>query len=400
MNGQDWPSHPSYPRLAKDAESHQPPRRHRATIFQTCLGFLMSLPSLNLANSWQSLLRTPRGAGQSTEKTASESRFRRITLSHCGLTGLLVVAGSCMLVLGQPAQQPDGTSSRAAEADARARIPYQQLTPEAQAKLLAVMDRASLFRRLPAQMIDCDQDMFVFLARYPEVLVNIWEVMGITNVHTERKAPYVVHGSDGSGTQCQIELIYGTDQIHIYHGTGTYRGSMFQREVRGQCVCVLHSPPTLDQFGDPVLAGNMDVFLKVENLGADLLTRTLAPLVSRTADQNFVESSQFISELSRASLRSPDAVHRMASQLDKVDPEVRHGFQQTIDRAAARGKLYREQTDAMYGPAGEPGQDVDSRANGGATAWNNGPANRPRAVPTTTRQPPRPARVEPRRGIR
>jgi hypothetical protein len=359
----------------------------------------MSLPGTNLATSWQSLLRTCRGAGWLGQKASAVPHRQQPTTRRRALQSLCLVAGICVSATGQLPQNPDGTSSRAAEADARARIPYQQLTPEAQAKLLAVMDRASLFRRLPAQTIDCDQDMFVFLARYPEVLVNIWEVMGITNVHTERKAPYVVHGTDGSGTQCQIELIYGTDQLHIYHGTGTYRGNMFQREVRGQCVCVLHSPPATDQFGDPVLAGNMDVFLKVENLGADLLTRTLAPLVSRTADQNFVESSQFISELSRATMRSPEAVHRMATQLDKIDPDVRLGFQQTIDRAAARGKLYREQNQVMYAPSSDAQAGGESRTSSGL-AGNATATNRPRTVPATTRQPARPTRVEPRRGTR
>jgi hypothetical protein len=360
----------------------------------------MSLPGTSLATSRRSLLRTGRGAGGLVEHHSARPQPRRLTLRHCGQRAVWLVAGICLLVCGQPPQSGEGTSSRAAEADARARIPYQQLTPEAQTKLLAVMDRASLFRRLPAQIIDCDQDMFVYLARYPEVLVNIWEVMGITNVHTERKAPYVVHGSDGSGTQCQIELIYGTDQLHIYHGTGTYRGSMFQREVRGQCVCVLHSPPTTDQFGDRVLAGNMDVFLKVENLGADLLTRTLAPLVSRTADQNFVESSQFISELSRASVRSPEAVHRMAAQLDKIDPDVRLGFQQTIDRAAVRGKLYRDQNQVLYAPPSDGQAAAENRTSNGTMAGSTTATNRPRTVPATTRQPARPTRGEPRRGTR
>ena len=64
-----------------------------------------------------------------------------------------------------------------------------------------------MFRRLPAQAMDCDQDMFLFLVRHPEVLVGIWEVMDITQVKMTRTGPYVLTAKAGQGTTCVIELI-------------------------------------------------------------------------------------------------------------------------------------------------------------------------------------------------
>ncbi len=67
---------------------------------------------------------------------------------------------------------------------------------------------------------------------------------------------------------------------------------MAARDVNGRCVCVLHSNNGTSRSGEPTVTVTMDVFMKLDNFGADLLTRTLGPLVGKTADYNFVESAK------------------------------------------------------------------------------------------------------------
>jgi len=70
----------------------------------------------------------------------------------------------------------------------------------------------------------------------------------------------------------------------------------------------------------------MDVFLKLDNLGADLLTRTLSPLVGKTADYNFVESAKFLAQISQVCEHNPTGAQILASKMTKVQPQIRDEF--------------------------------------------------------------------------
>ena len=53
------------------------------------------------------------------------------------------------------------------------------MTAESRRKLMMVCERPTLFRRLPQQSIACDAGLHLFLIRNPEVVVNIWQLMGV-----------------------------------------------------------------------------------------------------------------------------------------------------------------------------------------------------------------------------
>ena len=226
----------------------------------------------------------------------------------------------------------DPASSRETQADATRRLPMQQLNRETQALISDVVDKPSFFRRMPTQNIDCDPQMFEHLVRYPEVLVNIWDVMGITKVQVNRTGPYTFTADDGVGTTCKCDLVFGNDKIHIYYGTGAYKGTMAPRQITGRCVCVLYSNIAKAPNGTSMINGSMDVFLKLDNFGADLLTRTLSPLVGKTADYNFVESAKFLSQISQVCERNPAGAQILASKLTKVHPQVRDEFARIAHR--------------------------------------------------------------------
>jgi hypothetical protein len=219
----------------------------------------------------------------------------------------------------------DAASSRETQADACRRIPMQQLSREAQTLVNEVIDKPSFFRRMPTQNIDCDPQMFIHLVRYPEVLVNIWDVMGITKVQVNRTGPYTFTADDGVGTTCKCDLVFGNDKVHVYYGTGAYKGSMAPRQITGRCVCVLYSNTAMSA-NRPIINGSMDVFLKLDNLGADLLTRTLSPLVGKTADYNFVESAKFLSQISQVCEHNPTGAQILATKLTKIQPQIRDEF--------------------------------------------------------------------------
>jgi hypothetical protein len=229
----------------------------------------------------------------------------------------------------------DPASSSSTESNAVERIPFNRLVGPAQENIRGVVERPSYFRRLPTQTIECDPELFTLLVRYPEIIVNIWDLMGITKVEVKRIAPYVFTGQDGAGTACRCELLYGTSDVHVYYGNGAYSGTLAARDVEGRCVCVLHSSTATNRAGRSTITLSMDVFMKLDNFGADLVTRTLAPLVGKTADYKFIESAKFVSQLNELCEKNPAAAAQLAQRLNHVDPSVRAKFAQVVANIAA-----------------------------------------------------------------
>ncbi len=232
------------------------------------------------------------------------------------------------------------SSSRASKQAAKSVIPLNKMNQDAQNKILSVLNNTSIYRRLPVSTYHCDSDLHNFLIRYPEVVVGIWKVMGITQVDAARIKDYTVKASDGAGTDSTIELLYGTKNLHVFYGQGTYKGPLFNNQLTGSCVLVLQSGFGQTKDGSPIVTDRLDVFIRVDNIGVKILAKTLHSLVGKTADVNFSETSKFIGKISETSETNGPGVQRLGARVDNLNPEVLKAFQRLAlvvnDRAAAR----------------------------------------------------------------
>jgi len=220
----------------------------------------------------------------------------------------------------------EGDSSQAAQQAAMRLIPYDQLNPQAQAKLSSVIQRPTIFRRLPVQTVGCDPDLYVFLVRYPEVIVNIWNLMEVSEAQLKRTAAYSFTLNDGGGTISGVELLYGRSDLHVFYAEGYYDGPMLRRRLNGKCVMLLSTSYQKGADGKPLATHQMDVFLQLEQSGFELMARTLFPLVSKNTDQNFIQTSQFLARISTAAESNSPGVGRMSEKLSNCDPAVREQF--------------------------------------------------------------------------
>lgn len=283
----------------------------------------------------------------------------------------------------------EGTSSREARESAIRRIPFQQLTADANARLKAVLDHSSYFRRMPTETMDCDQEMYAFLVRHPEVIVNIWDIMGVTKVSLKRTGPYQLAGNDGAGTTSQMDLVYGTDTMHVYFADGSYKGNLWARELTGKCVVILHNKPTSLPTGKKGMVVTMDVFMKLDNIGADLVVKTLGPLVGKTADYNFVECAAFVSQISQTAASNPQGIQQLAKQLNGIDPKIRDQFVSTSVSIAQRQDVIAVAVPVANGLSKgsdlEP-QDTKSLVSSKAPPLTFGPTVPP-AEPSSRRKP-------------
>ncbi len=235
----------------------------------------------------------------------------------------------------------DPTSSRAAREEAIRSIPFDQLRADTRSRISGVVKKPSIYRRLPVEAIYSDPDMYLFLVRYPEVIVNIWRIMGITQCVTSRTGPYNLNGSDGMGTRCNIELVYGTPELHVIIAEGSYEsgGGLLKRTIKGRCVILLRTGYTQDGHQRSIVTNKMDMFIQMDNIGVDLLAKSFHSLVSKTADYNFTQSAQFIARLSDLSERNGPGVQRLAAKLKDVDPAVRARFADLAGIANQRAVL-------------------------------------------------------------
>ena len=227
------------------------------------------------------------------------------------------------------AERPRLRRAHGAQREAEQALPWRELKPEAAAKLRDVVQSPSLFRRMPAESIQCDPDLFVFLVRHPEVVVNIWRRMGITRCELKRKTDFLIQASDGAGTKSRVELVYGTPELHVMYAEGDYSGSLTRKPIHGRCVIILRSStkqPAPKDTADTQITNVMDVFLKLDHTGAEIVAKALHPLVGRTADLNFQQSMKFVEQIARVAKTNNDSMQRLALQLDAVDPKVRDRF--------------------------------------------------------------------------
>lgn len=244
-------------------------------------------------------------------------------------------------------------SGRAARRSAMAGIPLDELDPGARAKVESIVSRGNIFRRLPTRTVPCDPEMYLFLVEHPDVVVNIWQVLGISRMTMQQIDQDRFRVTDGGGTVGTLEFLYHSHDTHLIYSEGSYKGPLFNRPVRGRSLLVLNSAYVREPDGRYYVTSRMDVFTRVEHLGVELLGKTFQPLVGRVADVNFTQTVGFLGSLSRTAEVNLRGVQRLAESLSKVQPDVRTGFAEMAVRVASKAPAPSE-----AGLAKDPGPTV------------------------------------------
>lgn len=257
-----------------------------------------------------------------------------------------VIACAIIACVSRPAEgvgplfgksDPMGPKTNAeAKAQAIQSIPRELLDPQALAKVDAVLADTAMYRRLPIRVMPCDPDMYLFLVRHPDVVVNIWDVLKMSNLAMEQTGPTTFDMVDNAGTEGTVEFLYQSADTHIILSEGRYRGPMIKKPITGRSVVVLKTGYVREPDGRYFITSRLDAFVQVDHEGLELLTKTIHPLVGKVADVNFTQTVAFVGSLSKTAEVDPDGVRRLAGQLDKVSPDVARRFAQISDKVAIK----------------------------------------------------------------
>lgn len=260
-----------------------------------------------------------------------------------GLSALrcaLAVVGGGLLCLAfahaAHAEGVSGSSSRDAREDAIRTIPYSHLSPDARRKVDAVLENVAVFRRMPAQIMPCDPDLYLYMVQHPDVMVDLWKALGVSNLSLVRTGPKTFHGRDTEGSMTDIQFLYSSPELHLIYAVGTYVGGVFSKPVQGGCLVLLRSGYVRNPSGGYIVTSRMDAFFRVDHTGVELMAKTFHPLLVKSADANFVETARFFNQLARVAESRPEMLHAWSERMVNIRPEDRRGFVAAVDRAAQR----------------------------------------------------------------
>jgi len=247
---------------------------------------------------------------------------------------------------GQSARSDSGSSSRESRRRAIEALPLERI-PEPQRKAIEpCLKAATLYRRLPVETIVCDAELLDFALAKPEAIVDIWRVLGISRLSLDPVGPRQWKLSDGYGTVGVLRLVHqerqGRGGLLVFHGRGAYTGPLSPKNLTGSCVLLVRHGP-----GMPAVDGRerqlvqIDTFLDMDGVGLEIVTRTLQPLIVRSAASNLHEICLFMATLSDSARTNPEGVAQLAGRLPQTAAADRQLLATIARRAAppARGGL-------------------------------------------------------------
>ncbi len=208
-----------------------------------------------------------------------------------------------------------------------------------------MLSNVSVFRRLPVRIVNCDPDLYLFLVRHPDVVVNIWEILGVAQLQLRQTDIDTYRIVESEGTAATLEYLYHSREMQIVYGRWTYTGPLLARKISGTCLAILKTGYSKDAEGRYFVTSRMDGFVNVDSGGAEMLARVVQPLVVKNVDGNFIQTIAFLGSMSKTAEVNAGGMQRLAGRLAHVQPETRQQLaevvtsvaKRAVDRAAVKG---------------------------------------------------------------
>ncbi len=241
----------------------------------------------------------------------------------------------------------NGTSNRSQRELAMKQVPWKVLSQREKSQVQSVVTKPTMYRHMPTRIVDCDLELYSLLLDHPELVVDIWGIMGISKLQVEKIGPTLYNMTDSTGTVGKVEVLYADKPIDVQEGKtakmlifarGVYDAPPMPRPIHANCVMLLQSTPINEANGRTYVKTELDSFIQIKRSAAELILKAINPLVAKTADHNFVETMRFVTMFSQTAERNPEGMAKLASHLTKVDEPTRREFILTCNSTARRSE--------------------------------------------------------------
>ncbi len=258
----------------------------------------------------------------------------------CG--GMVSSASAQMPKLGsfffknEKTKADQATSGQQASRQAMRAIPWNALTGPDQRRVQSVLADVTLYRKMPRQVIFCDHELFLFLKDHPDVVVSIWQLLGITQITLQELETDRYQLLESAGTTGTVDVLHRSDQTQVLYTEGIYHGPLFNKPIEGKTVLLMKTTCLRSQSGKDIVACSLDAFVRIDNSGVDLMAKLFQPVMGKIADNNFEQTIQFIANISRTAEVNPQGLQEVAYQLPNIRNEVRQEFATIAKKVALK----------------------------------------------------------------
>lgn len=222
------------------------------------------------------------------------------------------------------------STSKKSEAEAIRQIPWEAFDPQTRQAVESLIERHSLYRRLPLAGGFCNPEIYDFLLCHPEVVVGLWQKLGYSQIRLDSAGPgrYVLR--EGTGTTADVTVLYHDNRKMLIYCSGVYRGSAAAKPLEGETVVLMQYRFTEDAAHDfaPLAITRLDCFIRIKNPGVDLVSRTFGPLIGKIVDSNFVKTVDFVNSVSENAEIQPRRTAATVLAVEGIE-------QETLDELAA-----------------------------------------------------------------
>lgn len=206
------------------------------------------------------------------------------------------------------------------------KIPWQYFSSENQARIKGIISNHTLYRRLPISGGYCNPEILDFILSYPETIVGLWETLGYTDLTLQRVGQSNYLLQDTAGTAGNIDVLFHSDEMLVVWCNGSYRGPVKTGEIVGEMLIVLQVRYTQDVQRKPVAICRLDSFVRVKNIGIDLMGRIFGPALGKIADNNLEQTFVFVNSISKTAEESPDTLRDLVLRTTSLNPQTRENF--------------------------------------------------------------------------
>ena len=230
-----------------------------------------------------------------------------------------------------------GTSSRSERKEAIQLLPSKELTPESQELVQSILDKLSLYRRLPVIQCESDPRVVQFFTEHPDVAVSIWRAMEISEFSMRQTGPFDYESDSGDGSLGTVQVLYRTPQEQLILCSGQFKSPALPKPIEARALMFMHADYGRDAQGKPVTTCRADVFVSFPSATVQSVARLIAPVSNRIADRNFEEVVTFIRMMHVAMTEQPVWVEQVAGRLEGVQAD------RPDKLVELTSKIYREQ---------------------------------------------------------
>lgn len=214
-----------------------------------------------------------------------------------------------------------GTSDRATREQALKRLKTLQMTPSGRQTADRVVGDLSLFRQVPEVRFEMDPDTYDYFLGHPDVVVSMWESLGISGIVLREVKPYQYRMDNPDGTACDIYYLRRSKEANVIYCEGEFKSPFLRKPIAATGVVCLYSKVEPQRDGTTFVKHQADAFIAFPNTAVETAAKLISPVSNYIADRNFQEISLFMHTISLTMARHPGWMQEQLKQMRGVGPE-------------------------------------------------------------------------------